>query len=64
MKLSFETDDAFRNRISDKQRKPNILGSSCISFCTSSGKRQLKPLQDGKKLCQLQLSVNKFPDAV
>ena len=52
--IGFPTSGAFLNQ------KPNILGSRCISFCTSSGKRQLKPLQDGKKLCQLHLSVTSF----
>ena len=34
----------------------NRLDSSCISFCTSSGKGQLKTSQVDTKLCQLQLS--------
>ena len=39
------------------------LESRCISFGTSSGKRQFKTSQDDTKLWQLQLPVNKFPDA-
>ena len=35
------------------------VDSSCISFCRSSAKRQVKTSQDDAKLCQLQLSVNK-----
>ena len=33
-------------------------------FCKTNGKRQFKTQQDDDtKLCQLQLWVNKFPDA-
>ena len=34
------------------------LDSSCISFCTSGGKRQLKTSWVDTKLCQLQLSIS------
>ena len=57
---------AFLNQNRNKQASnelQKILDSSCNSFCTSSRKRQLETSQDDTKLCQLQLSVNTFPDA-
>ena len=60
------TSGAFLNQKRNKQTSHELqknLDSSCISFCTSSRKRQLKTSQDDTKLCQLQLSVNNFPDA-
>ena len=40
-----------------------ILIAAVTSFCTFSGTRQLNTSQDDTKLCELQLSVTKFPDA-
>ena len=60
------TSGAFVNKKRNKQTShelQNNLDSSCISFCISSRKRQFKTSQDDTKLCQLQLSVSKFPDA-
>ena len=60
------TSGAFVNKKRNKQTShelQNNLDSSCISFCTPSRKRQFKTSQDDTKLCQLQLSVSKFPDA-
>ena len=60
------TTGAFVNIKRNKQTShelQNNLASSCISFCTPSRKRQFKTSQDDTKLCQLQLSVSKFPDA-
>ena len=60
------TSGAFLKQKRNKQIKHELqknLDSTCISFCTSSRKRQLKTSQDDKKkLCQLQVSVNKFTD--
>ena len=50
---------AFVNKKRNKQTShelQNNLDTSCISFCTFSGKRQLKTSQVDTKLCQLQLS--------
>ena len=55
--------------VNKKRNKPtshelqNNLDSSCISTCTSSRKSRFKTSQDNTKLCQLQLSVSKFPHA-
>ena len=60
------TSGAFLNQKRNKQTSHELqknLDSRWISFCTSSRKRQLKTSQDDTKLCQLQLSVNKLPDA-
>ena len=60
------TSGAFVDKKRDKQTShelQNNLDSSCISFCTPSRKRQFKTSQDDTKLCQLQLSVSKLPDA-
>ena len=60
------TSGALVNKKGNKQTSnelQNNLDSRCISFCTSSRKRQFKTSQDDTKLCQLQLSVSKFPDA-
>ena len=60
------TSGAFVNKKRNKQTSyelQNNFDSSCISFCTSSRKRQFKTSQDDTKLCLLQLSVSKFPDA-
>ena len=60
------TSGAFVNKKRHKQTShelQNNLDSSCISFCTSSRKRQFKTSQDDTKLSQLQLSGGKFPDA-
>ena len=60
------TSGAFLNQKRNKQTShelQNNLDSSCISFCISSRKRQFKTSEDDTKLCQLQLSVRKFPDA-
>ena len=49
------TSDASLNQKTNKQtshEKQKTLDSSCISFCTSSGKRQLKTSQVDTKLCQ------------
>ena len=40
-----------------------ILIAAEFHFVHPVKKRQLKTSQDDTKLCQLQLSVNKFPDA-
>ena len=54
------TSGAFLNQKFNKQtsshEKQKTLDSSCISFCTSSGKRQIKTSWIDTKLCQLQLS--------
>ena len=59
------TSGAFLNQNLNKQtshEERKNLDSGCTSFCTSSGKRQLKTSEDDEtKLCQLQPSVNKFP---
>ena len=60
------TSAAFVNKKRNKQTShelQNNLDSSCISFGTSNRKRQFKISQDDTKLCQLQLSVSRFPDA-
>ena len=53
------TSGAFQNQKFNKQTShewQKTLDSSCISFCTSSGKRQLKESQVDTKLCQLRLA--------
>ena len=40
-----------------------LLIAAVFHFVHPVGKRQLKTSQDDSKICQLQLSVNKFPDA-
>ena len=60
------TSGAFVNKKRNKQTShelQNNLDSSCISFCAPSRKSQFKTSQDDTKLCKLQLSVSKFPDA-
>ena len=50
------TSDAFLKQKPNKQtshKYMQTLDSSCISFCTSSGERQLKTSQVDAKLCQL-----------
>ena len=41
------------------QETTKNVDRSCVSFCRSSAKRQVKTSQNVTKLCQLQLSVNK-----
>ena len=62
------TSGAFLNQKPSKQtshEQQKTLDSSCISFVTSSKKRQLKTTQVETKLCQLSsaIKVNKFQDA-
>ena len=60
------TSGAFVNKERNKQTShelQNNLDSSCISFCKPSRNSQFKTSQDDTKLCKLQLSVSKFPDA-
>ena len=62
------TSGAFVNKKRNKQtsHELQILIAAVFhwsSFCASSRKRQFKTSQNGTRLCQLQISVSKFPDA-
>ena len=61
--ISTSTSDAFLNQQPNKQtshEKQKTPDSSLISFCTSSGKRQLKTLQFDTASA---VKENKFQDA-